>query len=66
MTLKGLEGPPHVGRSNIAVPSIYKEVHVLSKNTMSSCQTVFLGYLYFIELLNYFVELFKLVFGSEF
>ena len=30
MTLKGLKGPPHVGRSNIAVPSIYKEVHALS------------------------------------
>ena len=24
-----LKGPPHVGRSNIAVPSIYKEVHGL-------------------------------------
>ena len=27
VTLYGLKGPPHVGRSNIAVPSIYKEVH---------------------------------------
>ena len=27
MTLYGLKGPPYVGRSNIAVPSIYKEVH---------------------------------------
>ena len=32
MTLHGLKGPPHVGRSNIAVPSIYKEVHVVSKH----------------------------------
>ena len=32
MTLKGLKGPLHVGRSNIAVPSIYKEVHGLAKN----------------------------------
>jgi hypothetical protein len=29
VTLLGLKGPPHVGRSNIAVPSIYKEVHGL-------------------------------------
>ena len=27
MTLEGLKGPPDVGRSNIAVPSMYKEVH---------------------------------------
>ena len=27
VALQGLKGPPHMGRSNIAVPSIYKEVH---------------------------------------
>ena len=31
MTLSGLKGPPHVGRSNIALPSIYKEFHGLGK-----------------------------------
>ena len=31
VTLKGLKVPPHVGRSYIAVPSIYKEVHGLPK-----------------------------------
>ena len=32
MTLPGLKDPPHVGRSNIIVPSIYEEVHGLGYN----------------------------------
>ena len=36
VTSEGLEGLPHVSRSNIAVPAIYKEVHALSSQHTES------------------------------